>query len=47
MEKKQQLSSEMIAKYQRNFAVNKDTAVISRAVMKNGIKASRENPAVS
>ena len=47
MENKQQLSSEMIAKYQHDFAANKGAAVISRAVMKNGIKASSENPAIS
>lgn len=47
MEKKEQLSSEMIAKYQHDFAASKSAVVISRAVMKNGIKASSENPAVS
>lgn len=47
MVKKEQLNSEMIAKYQRDFAASKSAAVISRAVMKNGIKASSENPAVS
>lgn len=47
MENKQQLSSEMIAKYQHDFAANKGAAVISRTVMKNGIKASSENPAIS
>lgn len=47
MEKKEQLSSEMIAKYQHDFTASKSAVVISRAVMKNGIKASSENPAVS
>lgn len=47
MEKKEQLSSEMIAKYHHDFTASKSAVVISRAVMKNGIKASSENPAVS
>lgn len=47
MEKKEQLSSQMIAQYQKDFVSRETSAVISRAVMKNGIKASSENPAVS
>ena len=47
MNNKEQLSAKMIANYQQNFASQQSSAVISRAVMKNGIKATSENPAVS
>lgn len=47
MNNKEHLSAKMIANYQQNFASQQSSAVISRAVMKNGIKATSENPAVS